>query len=182
MRLSKIVPLLVAGLAIAVLVVVLKPDRTPKGESDPAPPPTASAAAPSPTPSTSMSPSASSTPSRSSGTPATGPGYVGSDDAKRRAAPVIDAFARAYPRTGDGRRAWLAGLTPYTTGQVDAALRRTDLDSIPDGHYEGFEVLRYDGGQVAAEVSYSEGWALVLYVAVTPTTDPLVAAYDRLVE
>ena len=180
MRLSKIVPLLVAGLVVAVLVVVLKPDRTPTVEPDPAPPPTASEAAPSP--STSMSPSSSSTPTSSSSTPPTGPGYLGSDDAKRRATPVIDAFARAYPRTSAGRRAWLAGLTPYTTGKVDAALRRTDLDSIPAGHYEGFEILRYDGGQVAAEVSYSEGWALVLYVAVTPTTDPLVAAYDRLVE
>lgn len=176
MRLSRIVPVVVAVATVAVLGAVLRPHststETPASEQVSVPA-TASAGPASPSP-TQPTPTAS----RST----TGPGYVGSDDAKRRAAPVIDAFARAYPRTADGRRAWLSDLTPYATSDVVAGLRKVDIDAIPDGHYEGYEIRRYDGGQVAAEVSYREGWALVLYVSVTPTTEPLVAAYDHLVE
>lgn len=178
MRLSRIVPVVVAVATVAVLGAVFRPHststETPASDGQVSVLATASAGPASPSPTQPPSPTASSS--------TTGPGYVGSDDAKRRAAPVIDAFARAYPRTADGRRAWLRDLTPYATSEVVAGLRKIDLDAIPDGHYEGYEIRRYDGGQVAAEVSYREGWALVLYVSISPTTEPLVAAYDHLVE
>lgn len=178
MRLSKIVLLVAVVAAVVVLVAVFRPHSTstesPASDKQVSAPATASAGRASPSLIQSPTPTASSS--------TTSPAYVGSDDARRRAAPVIVAFARAYPRTAGGRRAWLSDLTPYATTEVVAGLRKVDLDAIPEGHYEGYEILRYDGGQVAAEVSYREGWALVLYVSVSPTTEPFVAAYDHLVE
>lgn len=97
--------------------------------------------------------------------------------------PVVDRFARNFTNTRGGADKWrqrLAGdpAQPDVTAAVVKQLDTVDVRNVPDGRYEGREVLKSSDYDLAVKVTYREGWAMVLYL-VTDGTGWQVYAYDK---
>ena len=97
--------------------------------------------------------------------------------------PVADRFARNFTNTRGGAEKWrqrLAGdpAHPDVTTAVVKQLATVDVRNVPDGRYEGREVLKSSDYDLAVKVTYREGWAMVLYL-VTDGTHWQVFAYDK---
>ena len=157
--------------AVVVVLVVLavrlwpdRPDRTDTVAPAPTTGPTSVAPA-----QTAAAPSVSPAASASSDS---GGAYGGTAEAKKDWEPVVQGFALAYPDTdGLTRKQWLGNLRPFLDRPVVDALSTTDLDTVPHGHYGGYQLLK------AADeaITYQEGWALVLYLAADGDNWPVVA-------
>lgn len=97
--------------------------------------------------------------------------------------PVADRFARNFTDTDGGKKAWRQRLignpaAPDVTTDVAKQLDTVDIRNVPDGRYEGREVLKSSDYDLAVKVTYREGWAMVLYL-VTDGTGWQVYAYDK---
>lgn len=97
--------------------------------------------------------------------------------------PVVDRFARNFTDTRGGAEKWrlrLAGdpAHPDVTTAVVKQLATVDVRNVPDGRYEGREVLKSSDYDLAVKVTYREGWAMVLYL-VTDGSGWQVYAYDK---
>lgn len=97
--------------------------------------------------------------------------------------PVVVGFARAYTSHQDNPADWRAALGRYSAPAVSQAL----ADSSPKqaathSRYVSYEILEYRDDEVAAQVSYADGTALVLYVAQDDGPRWNVRAFDRLAE
>ena len=119
--------------------------------------------------------------------------YSRTAEARRQWRPVVTGFAKRFPDVdrdadaagsddaADRRRAareWRRGLKPYVTTAVRRQLATVDVRNVPEGRFTEFEVLRHGEEQLAAQVIYDEGWALVLYV-IFDGEDWRVYRYDR---
>lgn len=160
--------LVVAGLA-ALLWVLLRP------------PPVTPAA---PTPSVSATPTLSS----SSFNPSAGDAGDNHTDAPaetQQAAwgPVADQFAKNFTDTGGGATKWRKRLVgdpsqPHVTTAVAKQLATVDVRNVPEGRYEGRELLKSSDYDLAVKVTYDTGWAMVLYM-ITDGTNWQIYAYDK---
>ena len=138
------------------------------------PPRSPTPAAPAPTPS-SYNPSA--------GDAGENHGDVPAETQEAAWGPVADRFARNFTNTRGGAEKWrqrLAGdpAHPDVTTAVVKQLATVDVRNVPDGRYEGREVLKSSDYDLAVKVTYREGWAMVLYL-VTDGTGWQVYAYDK---
>ena len=131
--------------------------------ADPTTPPPSTSAATSPTTPQRTTPSAVPPPTRPS-TPARDR-TTGNDD-RRRWEPVITGFATALTRTHQPDQAWRASLRPYSDAGVRTALTTYNRSQIPDQRYDTLDVLNTDndGGDLAVQVTYDQGWAIVVYL------------------
>lgn len=187
--------LAVAGLVIAVLaglVMRMFPADT-STEPPPVPPPVTTT---SPSPSAPLSPTAAPSPTGveptgEGGDPEPGatadpgdasPGatpYSATEEARIRWEPVVVGFAENFTRTeGSDAATWRTGLKPFTTAAVQKQLATVDLENVPAGTYESYEVVEHGETQLAARVTYQEGFSLVLYV-ISEGDDWRVFQYDR---
>ena len=91
--------------------------------------------------------------------------YSQTEEARRQWEPVVKGFGANFTRTsGRTAAAWRAALDRYVTVAVQKQLDTVDPRNVPAGRYDGFEPDTYQEEEVAAKVSYREGWALVVYV------------------
>ena len=58
----------------------------------------------------------------------------------------------------------MSGLEPYATEDVRQSLATVDPGNVPDGLYGEYEILQHGDTELAAQVTYREGWSMVLYV------------------
>lgn len=186
--------LAVAGLVVAVLVgLVLRfwPVVTADEPLPETPPPVASASPTPSLPSGPPTPVPAPEPTGEGGDPepgvTAGPGdaspgatpFSATEQARARWEPVVVGFAKNFPRTeGQDAASWRAGLKPYATSAVQQDLATVDLAEVPVGTYASYEVLEYEETQLAARVTYAEGFSLVLYV-ISEGNDWRVYQYDR---
>ena len=177
--------------AVVVLVGVVRTwGPTSPAATPPAPPVTVPATPPSAAVPAEPTAEAEESPEPSSSTP--GPGDASPDatpysqtaEARRLWEPVVVGFGKAFTKTeltktrdGDAK-AWRKALKPFTTVSVQKRLATVDLDNVPKGRYNGYEALKYDEEQLAAQVTYDKGWALVLYV-ISDGESWRVYRYDR---
>ncbi len=96
--------------------------------------------------------------------------------------PVADGFGRAFTtvRRGDTTADWQARLRPYVTVAVDKQLATVDVANVPQGRFDGLDVLDSSDEQVTVQATYSPGWALVLYLNSDGHDHWKVYNYDRL--
>lgn len=97
--------------------------------------------------------------------------------------PVVDDFARNFTNTRHGDDAWRNRLigdqaTPSVTGDVAEQLQTVDVRNVPDGHYEGRELVTSGPYEIGVKVTYREGWAMVLYL-ITDGNRWQIYAYDQ---
>ncbi|GAA3707259.1 hypothetical protein GCM10022204_26450 [Microlunatus aurantiacus] len=97
--------------------------------------------------------------------------------------PVVDRFATNFTNTDGGKKAWRQRLignpaAPNVTTDVAKQLDTVDIRNVPDGRYEGREVLKSSDYDLAVKVTYREGWAMVLYL-ITDGTGWQIYAYDK---
>jgi hypothetical protein len=108
--------------------------------------------------------------------------YSQTAEARRGWEPVVQGFARNFTKADpDQPKAWRSRLARFSTAAVRKELGEVDVTNLPTGRYTDYEVLRYDDEEVAAAVSYDEGWSMVLYV-IFNGEDWRVYRYDRLEE
>lgn len=103
------------------------------------------------------------------------------ETARRQWAPVIDGFARNFTATNVSPGVWRTRLNAFSTVDVQRHLNSVDPAKVPLGRYTGFEVLEYQDHQLAAKVTYAEGWAMVLYL-VDEVSVWRIHRYDRFEE
>ena len=96
--------------------------------------------------------------------------------------PVAAGFGQAFTtvRRGDTTAAWRARLRPYVTVAVDKQLATVDVGNVPQGRFDGLDVLDSSDEQVTVQATYSPGWALVLYLNSDGHDHWKVYRYDRL--
>ena len=97
--------------------------------------------------------------------------------------PVADRFARNFTNTRGGAEKWrkrLAGdpSRPDVTTAVAKQLATVDIRNVPDGRYDGREVLKSSDYDLAVKVIYDTGLAMVLYM-ITDGTNWQIYAYDK---
>lgn len=97
--------------------------------------------------------------------------------------PLADRFATNFTDTDGGKKQWRERLigdaaSPDVTTDVAKQLATVDIRNVPDGRYEGREVLKSSDYDLAVKVTYKEGWAMVLYL-ITDGTRWQVYAYDK---
>lgn len=141
--------------------------------------PTSSSRSLSPASSPSSSPSSLASSSLSS---STAPATSSMPGAEHAWEPTVRQFGSRYggPARRDVR-SWSDALKPYVTKAVYDDLRRTDPAALPRGRYDSAELLETTDTRVVAEISYVEGWSLVVYLQ--PGRRPgswEVSAYDAL--
>ena len=141
------------------------------------------APAPTATPTVSARPSvaAPTTPTATAtATPeASGP-YGGTAGARRQWEPTVQGFALAYPDTARlTAKQWRANLRPFLDRPVLDALAGTDLDKVPHGRYAGYQLLKAADEAVTVQITYQEGWALVLYLAANGDETWSISAFDE---
>jgi hypothetical protein len=100
-------------------------------------------------------------------------------DEKPQWEPAVLGFAKNFTTT-NGRSAaqWRDRLSPYVAPAIRDQLADVDPEKVPAGKYDSYELLETGNYQIAAKITYREGWALVLYV----TSDGhgwRVTAYDK---
>jgi hypothetical protein len=93
---------------------------------------------------------------------------------------VVRGFGGTFTQTRWPRQKWRAALAPYAEAAVRADLSSYDRKQIPDQRYAGYDVLDATDSDLAIQVNYSDGWALVLYLHTADQQHWLVHAYDRL--
>ena len=98
-------------------------------------------------------------------------------------APAVDNFARNFTRTDGGAAEWrqrLIGPTtqPYVTTAVATQLDTVDVGNVPEGHYDGREIVKSSSYDLAVKVTYREGWAMILYL-VSDGRVYQIYAYDK---
>lgn len=98
-------------------------------------------------------------------------------------APAVDNFARNFTLTDGGAQKWRQRLIgdpekPYVTDAVAKQLATVDVRNVPDGHYDGREIVKSSSYDFAVKVTYREGWAMILYL-VTDGRRYQVYAYDK---
>ena len=98
--------------------------------------------------------------------------------------PVILGFARAYSNNQDNPAVWRATLGRYSAPAVSQALADTSPEqAATDSPYVSYDILEHRDDEVAAQVSYADGTATVLYVAQQEAGQSwLVRAFDRLAQ
>lgn len=150
----------------------------------PTTPPTRSATQPSPvwTPTSSSRSSSPSSPASSTLSSSTAPATSSMPGAEHAWEPTVRQFGSRYgdPARRDVR-SWSDALKPYVTKAVYDDLRRTDPSARPRGRYDSSELLETTDTRAVAEISYVEGWSLVVYLQ--PGQRPgswEVSAYDGL--
>ncbi|GAA3624361.1 hypothetical protein [Microlunatus ginsengisoli] len=110
----------------------------------------------------------------------TGP-TAGDTAERRRWEPVAIGFSRAFTTIGgDTTTTWRARLRPYVTDAVDKQLATVDVANVPQGHFDGVDVLDVSDEQVTVQATYRPGWALVLYLVSDGHDHWKVYRYDRL--
>lgn len=140
------------------------------------------APAPTATPTLSARPSlaAPTTPGATIAAPESSGPYGGTAEARRQWEPTVQGFALAYPDT-DGLTAkqWRANLRPFLDRPVVDALANTDLDKVPHGHYAGYQLLKAADEAITVQITYQEGWSLVLYLAANGDKTWSISALDE---
>lgn len=104
-------------------------------------------------------------------------------DNERAWRPVVEHFARNFTNTTGGEQKWrdrLAGnrTPPYITDDVATQLRTVDIDNVPEGRYDTYEIVRASAYDVSVKVTYHEGWAMLVNL-ITDGTNWQVYSYDR---
>ena len=96
--------------------------------------------------------------------------------------PVAAGLGQAFTtvRRGDTTAVWRARLRPYVTVAVDKQLATVDVGNVPQGRFDGLDVLDSSDEQVTVQATYSPGWALVLYLNSDGHDHWKVYRYDRL--
>ena len=178
MRPRATIAALLLVVAAVVLVVGLGRGRSPDPTTAP-PPPVATTVAP-PTAAVSTPAAAPTAPASSDPTS----GYPSSltAEARRRWEPTVRGFGGAFTRTHWPRPKWQAALAPYADAVVRTDLRSYDRKPVPDQRYAGYDVLDAQDSDLAIQVNYADGWAMVLYLHTADQEHWLVHAYDRLEE
>ena len=97
--------------------------------------------------------------------------------------PVADRFARNFTNTRGGAEKWRQRLVgdptaPDVTTAVAKQLATVDVRNVPDGRYEGREILKSSDYDLAIKISYNTGWAMVLYL-ITDGSGWQIYAYDK---
>lgn len=150
--------------------------------------PTVSATAAAPPPRLAARPSSAWTPSSprpssSTRTPTSTPPTRGAAPADEHAwEQTVRQFGTRYA-DGANRdvRTWSAALKPYVSKAIYDELRASAV--IPRGHYDSAELLQATSTRISAEVTYTEGWSLVVYLSPGEKAGRwLVTAYDALDE
>lgn len=140
------------------------------------------APAPTATPTLSARPSlaAPTTPAATTAAPESSGPYGGTAEARRQWEPTVQGFALAYPDT-DGLTAkqWRANLRPFLDRPVLDALADTDIDKVPHGHYAGYQLLKAADEAITVQITYQEGWALMLYLAANGDKTWSISALDE---
>lgn len=91
--------------------------------------------------------------------------YSQTGEARQQWGPVVQGFAVSFTQTsGKSAAAWRTGLDRYVTVAVQKQLRTVDPRNVPNGSYATYEADNYNEEEVAAKVTYREGWALIVYV------------------
>lgn len=182
MRLRAKIAALLVVLAVVVLVVGLTrgTGRDDTAGPDPAPAaPTVAASsapnAPSSTPTPSAAPS-----SAGASTPANPLSLTA--DARRRWEPTVRGFGAAFTQKKLTSAQWRTALAPYAEAPVRTDLSTYDRQQVPDQRYSGYDVIDASDADVVVQVSYADGFALVLYLHTADQQQWLVHAYDRLEE
>ncbi len=178
------IALLIVGVLVAAAVVflVLDTDRTPSPTTTSAPSPQVRVGTPqqpSPSPTPTDFPSTSS-PGAQSESP-----WTQTEAARQVWAPVAVGFAKHYTLASKPPdvATWRASLAPYGSDKVAAYLRTVSLDDVRTrAAYDGsYEVLKFDPDQVAVQITYNDGYALVLYIDVDQDRSrAAVVAFDEL--
>lgn len=111
--------------------------------------------------------------------------WTKTEESRQIWAPVVIGFGTHYTLASKPRDSatWRAALAPFGTDKVVAFLRTQNLDDVPvSAPYDGsYEVLEYGDDDVVVQITYNDGYALVLYVATDPQTKTAaVTAFDRL--
>jgi len=109
------------------------------------------------------------------------PPYSETGEAKQHWEPVVEGFGKAFTNTKGSEKAWLSRLEPYATDDVRQSLATVDPANVPEGLYSEHEVLQHGDNELAARVTYREGWSIVLYV-ISDGKGWRVLRYDRLEE
>jgi hypothetical protein len=101
------------------------------------------------------------------------------EDERPQWEPAVLGFAKNFTTT-NGRDAakWRERLTPYVAPAVRDQLAEVDPEKVTEGRYRSYELLETGNYQIAAKITYREGWALVLYVT-SDGHDWRVTAYDK---
>lgn len=176
MRLRAKIAALLLVVAVVVLVVGLSRGKGPEPAAAPTPPVVtsvlASPAAASATPTASDAPSPSGS---ASGDPSSL-----TAESRRRWEPTVRGFGGTFTQTRWPRQKWRAALASYADAGVRADLGSYDRKQIPDQRYTGYDVLDAQDADLAVQVNYSDGWAMVLYLHTVDQQHWLVHAYDRL--
>ena len=89
-------------------------------------------------------------------------------------------FGGTFTQTRWPRQQWRTALAPYAEPAVRTDLGTYDRKQIPDQRYAGYDVLDAQDADLAVQVNYSDGWAMVLYLHTADRQHWLVHAYDRL--
>lgn len=97
--------------------------------------------------------------------------------------PVVENFGRNFTNTAGGAGPWQTRLTgppahPYLTTDLAQQLDTIDVTRVPRGHYTGYKPLKTSTYEIAAKVSYREGWSMVLHL-ITDGTHWQIYAYDK---
>ena len=182
--------------ATAVVVGVVRSLAHDEPSSAPAPPPVVVTAAPSVLPASPRSESSAvSTPAEpvdegaGEAAPTSGAGRdtgpaedSGAGADRRRWEPVAVGFARSFTAVEDGETTdtWRNRLRPYVTKAVTEQLAGVDVSNVPEGRFDGLDLLESSDEQVSVQATYSPGWALVLYLISDGNDHWKVYRYDRL--
>ena len=152
--------ILIALLAITIVLLVIRPGSP--AAQPPAPPPTSSA-------SPSIDPDAGDYEHD----------HDTANDEKPQWEPVVLGFAKNFTNTGDkNAKQWRNRLAPFVAPAVRDQLAGVDITRVPKGAYDSYEILTPGSYQIAAKVTYREGWALVLYVT-SDGREWRLTGYDR---
>ena len=101
-------------------------------------------------------------------------------EARRQWEPTVQGFALAYPDTARlTAKQWRANLRPFLDRPVLDALANTDLDKVPHGHYAGYQLLKAADEAITVQITYQEGWALMLYLAANGDKTWSISALDE---
>jgi hypothetical protein len=90
--------------------------------------------------------------------------YSQTDEAKRRWEPVVEGFGKSFTNSEGSDKTWLSRLEPFSTEDVRQSLATVDPGNVPDGLYGEYEILQHGDTELAAQVTYREGWSMVLYL------------------
>lgn len=181
MNTRRIVLLATAGLLIVVLVAFLT-TRLNSSDTATSPPSNPAAATPTTLPPAVPGPTSSPGPSSSTG-PADDHAEDPDVDNEQAWKPVVTNFGRQFTNTTGGNRPWRTRLVgdpnrPYVTDAVAKQLATVDVDNVPAGHYDSYQVVKTSTLEVAVKIDYHEGWSTILYLNTDGTTWQ-ISAYDR---